>query len=249
MAGLTRSEIMKLVNRYIGVSGGFLGDFSYRTHADFYSEYCDLDINPYEYTGTTRERFIQIISSADPLVEARIVRGVLEHFPVGEGPRTRTQELRAEFIEAVQRLESSSPVATPTLRITREVVARAIADAEALIKANGATSGVDRIHTALHGFLFAVCDEAGLSHPPDASLTQLFKVIRESHPALHDIGPRDQDITQVLRACSAIMDALNPVRNRATVAHPNDQLLGQAEAMLVINVARTLLHYLDARLS
>jgi hypothetical protein len=48
MAGLTRLEIMRIVNRYIGVSGGYLGDFSYRTHADFYPEYCDLGINPYE---------------------------------------------------------------------------------------------------------------------------------------------------------------------------------------------------------
>jgi hypothetical protein len=37
------------------------------------------------------------------------------------------------------------------------------------------------------------------------------------------------------------MDALNPVRNRATVAHPNAELLEKEEAMLVINVARTLL--------
>jgi hypothetical protein len=47
VAGLTRQEIARLVNRYIGVSGGYLGDFSYRTHAEFYPEYCDLDINPY----------------------------------------------------------------------------------------------------------------------------------------------------------------------------------------------------------
>jgi hypothetical protein len=31
---LTPREVMKVVNRYIGVSGGYLGDFSYRTHAE-----------------------------------------------------------------------------------------------------------------------------------------------------------------------------------------------------------------------
>ena len=31
---------MKIVNRYIGVTGGYLGDFSYRTDADFYPEHC-----------------------------------------------------------------------------------------------------------------------------------------------------------------------------------------------------------------
>ena len=54
MAGMTKFEIKRLVNQYIGVAGGYLGDFSYRSHADFYSEYCELDIDPNEYHGTTR---------------------------------------------------------------------------------------------------------------------------------------------------------------------------------------------------
>ena len=47
----------------------------------------------------------------------------------------------------------------------------------------------------------------------------------------------------------AILDALNPVRNRASVAHPNPSLLEQHEAMLVVNSTRTILHYLDSKLS
>ena len=41
---LTHQEAMKVVNRYIGMVGGYLGDFPYRTHAEFYRKYCDLDI-------------------------------------------------------------------------------------------------------------------------------------------------------------------------------------------------------------
>jgi hypothetical protein len=36
--GLTRPEIMRLVNRYIGVSAGYLGDFSYGSHSEFYAD-------------------------------------------------------------------------------------------------------------------------------------------------------------------------------------------------------------------
>ena len=46
--GLTRPEITRIVNRYIGVSGGYLGDFSYGSHYDFYGEYCELDLNPFD---------------------------------------------------------------------------------------------------------------------------------------------------------------------------------------------------------
>lgn len=44
-----------------------------------------------------------------------------------------------------------------------------------------------------------------------------------------------------------IVDALNPLRNRASLAHPNESLLAEPEAMLVINSVRTLLHYIDSR--
>src|SRR6266487_3510080 len=149
MWGMTKSEIMKVVSRYIGVSGGYLGDFSYRTHAEFYPDYCGLDIKPSEYEGTTRERFIFILSSAEPRIQAKILRGVLERFSVGEGPPTRTQELHDQLVEVVRRLEAAASVPTPTPRITSVVVERAMTDAEALIRNNGATSGVDHIHTAL----------------------------------------------------------------------------------------------------
>jgi hypothetical protein len=43
---------------------------------------CDLDINPYEYEGTTRWRFIEIVKSQPPAYQARIIRGVLERFPL-----------------------------------------------------------------------------------------------------------------------------------------------------------------------
>ncbi|QQR76119.1 MAG: abortive infection family protein [Holophagales bacterium] len=238
-----------MVNRYIGVAGGYLGDFSYRTHAEFYPEYCGLDIDPNALPGTTRERFVTILGGASPGDQARILRGVLERFPRGSGPDTRTEELYGEISGWILQLEGASPIESPAPRITSAVVARAIGDAEALIRSSGATSGVDRVHTALHGYLLAVCTANSISYPPDASITQLFRLLRDHHPSLRALGPRPQDIEQVLRACASIIDALNPVRNRTSVAHPNEVLLPSEEAMLVINVARTLLHYLDSKLS
>lgn len=45
----------------------------------------------------------------------------------------------------------------------------------------------------------------------------------------------------------AVADALGPLRNNASAAHPNDALLDEPEAMLPINAARTILHYVDSR--
>lgn len=79
---LSKTMIYRLVNQYIGVNGGYLGNFSYRTHQEFYPEYCDLEIDPYEYEGTTKDRFIAILSKAEPRIQAKIIRVFSKSFPL-----------------------------------------------------------------------------------------------------------------------------------------------------------------------
>jgi hypothetical protein len=141
----------------------------------------------------------------------------------------------------------SLSVASPAPRITSQVVEAAIKDAEHLIESRGAVNGLDRVHTTLHGFLLAACDNAGLTYGADPGVTDLFKVLKQ-HPALQATGPHASDIDKILKAFGSVLDAMNPLRNRTSLAHPNPVLLDEPEAMLVINAARTVLHYLDAKL-
>ncbi|MBI2059334.1 MAG: abortive infection family protein [Nitrospirae bacterium] len=106
---------------------------------------------------------------------------------------------------------------------------------------------MDRLHTALHGYLRVVCGDANIKVDGDASLTDLFKQLRERHPAFRDLGPRSGDILRVLRALGSILDTLNPLRNKASLAHPNPVLLPGPEAMLAINAALSILHYVDEK--
>lgn len=69
--GLTDGEITRVVNRYIGVSHGYLGlpesnRFTYSSHADFYVEYCEIDVDLSQYQGTTREKFMKVLNSLPP---------------------------------------------------------------------------------------------------------------------------------------------------------------------------------------
>jgi len=140
-------------------------------------------------------------------------------------------------------------IKTPTLRTTCTVVERAIADAETLLKTGGPTSAVDRVHTALHGYLKTVCTDAMISFGKDPDITELFSQIRQHHPKLADLRTHQDAILKVLRALGKVVDALNHARDRGSMAHPNEDLLEAPEAALFINAARTLLHYLDERLS
>ena len=71
--------------------------------ANFYPLYCDLDLNPDDYDGTTRERFIEILSSRPPHEQAKIIRGVLEKYSVGSAG-IRTRAMHDEYVALADRL-------------------------------------------------------------------------------------------------------------------------------------------------
>lgn len=243
---LTEQEVMRLTNRYIGVEGGYLGDFSYRTHTDFYPEYCGIyDIFPDELEGTTRQRFITILSSQKPDRQAKILRGVLERFQADSESR---QHYKPTIEQWIRQLEGSPIVASPMPVVSAStVVKQALLDAENLIRTSGPASAVDRVHTALHGHLNALCAEADIQLPPRATLQVAMKKLRENHPGLVATGLRADEVSRVLYSMAATLDALTTLRNNASAAHPNEALLGDHEALLAINAARTIFSYIDSK--
>lgn len=244
---LTNPEIQWVVHQYIGVEGGYLGDFSYRTHNEFYPLVCELDIDPSEMQGTTRQRFIQILQSRPPSDQARILRGVLQRFPQGSSQR-RTEESSGRLSHLAERLEGIA-VTTPThaSSLSNETIQRALRDAEILIQSQGATSGLDRIHTALHAYLISLCRAHGAQITGTPDMRSLFQMLREYEPLANNVGLRSEDVLKALRGCAQVLDALGPARNEGSLAHPNDDLLEPAEAMLFINMAKSLMSYLNLR--
>lgn len=248
---LPKRDILRLVNEYIGVNEGYLGNFSYKTHAEFYPLYCDLDINSNTLEGTTRERFIKILSEQEPVNQAKIIRGVLNKFPVAqiEKPASRTQELYRYFDTVAYQLEHSSVIIhNPSIIDKYQVLNQALSDAELLLKQSTPTSAVDRIYTYFHGYLEAICIDQNIKIDQDESITKLFKVLKSNHPVLLTSTPRSEEINKVLNSLSAIIDALPAIRNKATLSHPNPELLDNPEALLVIDAIKTIANYLENKL-
>lgn len=141
-------------------------------------------------------------------------------------------------------------VSVPNLPFTSESVDRALRDAEHLItNGDGAASALDRVHTALHGYLLQLCANAQLLGAGERpSMTAAFKLLREGHPRMGYTGPRAAEVGAVMRAAAAIVEGLNTLRNNASNVHPNEEILPEPEAMCMVNLARTLLHYADAKI-
>jgi hypothetical protein len=130
----------------------------------------------------------------------------------------------------------------------RAVVFEALQDAEVLSRDRGAKSAFDRVHTAIHGYLKAQCEQNRIQLSRDANIIECFKALRTSHSAFQAVGEHEQDVKKVLNGLSVIIDALNNLRNRASLAHPNEKILDGAESHLMINSAKTLLRYVSERI-
>jgi hypothetical protein len=252
---MTLREINKLVEDYIGTNAGYLNQFSYRIHEEFYHRYCDLDVDVAAYRAgglTTRRAFIQILKEAKAREQAKIIRGVFEMIPpperVNDDGDKKKVALHRELLAVAARLEADGQVATPEIAQTSEVVFEALQDAEALLKTRGPKSAVDRAHTALHGYLKKLCSDRNVLMPTDPSLTAVFKAIREQFPEFSTTIPHDGEAKRVFGSIASALDSLNTIRNRGTLAHPNDLLLDASEAMLYINLSRAVLGYIETKI-
>jgi hypothetical protein len=139
------------------------------------------------------------------------------------------------------------PAVLPTVSAS-DVVRRALQDADHLLTTSGAPSAIDRLHTAMHGYLKSTCQDCAISLPEGATLALAYKALRAHHPALRSLGEHDGDIGRVLGAFASVLDALNTLRNHGSVAHPNDDIVERAEGELVVNAVRTIFHYLSQKI-
>ena len=251
MSKLTHREITLITEYYIGVEGGYLGNFSdRRTLQEFYQVDCDLDINPsYEYEGTIREEFVEILKSQSTRGQSIILRTVLHNFhceSAWKESQTRQEKLRPRLEVVARRLEDASEmVSVASSTSLSDAVALALEDAEHSIRRGHVPSAVDRTHTALHGYMKDLCNDWIIEFERDASLTKLFKLLRKEHPAFFAQGPRHHDIDKMLNGLATTLDALNTIRNHASLAHPQIRLLAEAEATLAINAARSIFLYAE----
>ena len=150
--------------------------------------------------------------------------------------------------QLVQKLDGfAAGVWEQALRTTDDVVLRALREAEALLATTGPASAIDRVHTALHAHVLSICKRSGVEIPDTKSLTSAFKALRTTGLLVSSEGVRSAEIGNVLMTMANGIDALNNIRNNASSAHPSEELLEFAEATLVIQSARTLLNYLDAK--
>lgn len=164
--------------------------------------------------------------------------------------RQHVGQLTRAALDAIDALAVNEGVASPAPASTSEVVRAALGDAEVLIREGRPSSAVDRVHTALHGHLRALCDAENIPVPVgDPSITVLLKALRENHTRFQETVAFSDEARRMVMSMSTALDALNTIRNNASLAHANEALLGEPEAHLAIDSARTVFRYVDAKVA
>lgn len=124
------------------------------------------------YMLAEMETYVELAEMADDMQMRHNAKRAAE--AVGEVSGQHVRFVAMDLLQAT----GPAVVAPPVLEITSDTVERALRDAERLLATEGATSGVDRIHTAFHGYLRALASRANLGHSDTAGVTELFRLIR-----------------------------------------------------------------------
>lgn len=127
-----------------------------------------------------------------------------------------------------------------------ETLKRAIGDATTLMAQGRYGSCIDRVHTALHGYLRIRLDELGVKYEESDMMPKLFNLLYKKWEELGN-NEINEMMLKSLRSASSTLDALNDIRNRYSLAHPNDEIISEPEAKFVLGLAECICNYMDKR--
>ncbi|MGZ8773498.1 MAG: hypothetical protein ACXW10_08880 [Acidimicrobiia bacterium] len=153
-----------------------------------------------------------------------------------------------EIRRIIARIDGGLLVGAPSLRAASAIVEQALSDAESLHVGGGPARAVDRLHTALHGYMRAACEEAGIDLPRNPKFDVCWQRLRDHHPALQIGSDSASGTRQLLDVITKILDAVNWIRNHSSGAYPTEPL-NDLDATLVVNLTHSVFAYLDRLLN
>jgi abortive infection Abi-like protein len=246
MSTLTNIEKRKL-ERILGMSTGYVLDFSNRTFFEFVTDSTSRDIYDARYDGfgsSKANRLRGFWATEGNHNVGKLLDDLLDYARDIGSVAPRDEVLLADCRRIAARLLRESPVpeldALESITSERdfETIAKAIRDA---IDKNQPEAGLDRLHTLVIKYVRSLCLARGLTVGRDKPLHSLFG---EYVGALRKSGLIESAMTErILRVNISVMEAFNEVRNDQSLAHDNP-ILNYEEALLIFNHVTALVRFL-----
>lgn len=236
MSDLSGSERRKL-EKLLGMSSGYVLNFSDRTFSDFFDEYrVEIDAERYRVRGTSKANRMRTFWEQDSnYTVGRVIGGLIDYAGDEQCYGDSSPNLIEDCRKTAQRLLSDQPVAElEALTATGddrdfEVLAEHVREA---IEKNQPEGALDRLHTFVMKFVRNACEEHGVEVARDKALHSLFgEYVRKLREGDHLESVMTE---RILKSSISVLEAFNDVRNNKSLAHDNP-ILNYEESLLIFN--------------
>ncbi|MGE7600086.1 HEPN domain-containing protein [Lysinibacillus fusiformis] len=115
------------------------------------------------------------------------------------------------------------------LKTDIEFVNEVLQQAETLITNHTYSSAVDRAHTAVHGYLKALCAKQNITFPnSNVKIHDMWGALKTKHPSFNiNIKEGHKPINQTANAIGRFLENMNEIRNEQSFSHPNEYIIGK----------------------
>ncbi|MCD9500565.1 abortive infection family protein [Photobacterium carnosum] len=227
------------------------------TTGDWSELFCltDCEDYPEEYRNFMNDVYYQndglkqsCINAIDTILNSNPEN--IEHIWEISSLSNKVKRLDSNLYDTIERYidgEHQKNVSSPVLEHENENIYNALADAELLIEQRGPEFAYDRMHNAVHSFMREVCDNHAISYEDNHGITKLLKEIN-AHLKVIPADGRNDTVFGMLRSANSILDGTNYLRNHHSLAHPTETLLNSTDALFAINLAKSIISYVDGLL-
>lgn len=229
----------------MGMSSGYVSNFSDRTFREFIDEAVGLNIEDPKYSNETNSKarrlrmFWKVESNA---VVGKLLLELIEHVRSEDSYRW-DQALGDECIAIANRLLAGATVSElDAIKPNRkgegfEMLAREVHQA---IQNNHLREALDRLHAFLTAYVRTLAQNHGINIE-EKTLNAIFS---EYVKTISAKGKLQSDMSQqVMKMSVTALDKFNHVRNNQSLAHPNE-VLNHEEALLIFNYVAATVRFL-----
>jgi hypothetical protein len=241
MADLTYVEKAN-IEKFLGMGGGYVMDFSDRTFYEFVGEAVGLNINDekYHYASNSKaNRLRQFIKVESNYTFGKLLSAFCEYWlakvHTGQIDPINDENLFKECLKISERLKQDSIVEQinaiqPNVDDRDfKLLAKSIRES---IEKNEPEAALDRLHTFTFRYLRELCEKHQIKFDKSDSLNAIFgKYIKFIVDNNHIESVMAE---KILKYSINLLDAFNDIRNNKSFAHDNP-ILNYQESVLIFN--------------
>ena len=242
---------MWLVDHALGMTSGYVLNFSDRTFDDFIRRKFGIDARASTYTvdgDSKAKRLRALLRSLVPGAQAEVLRALWEHRlqMIGRGMQFDIESgIEEQFLSMVSKLEGTEqPIDMDVVEAFSDdpTLAELVEAIQREIQANAPHAALDRLHTyAMKKFADLLERDGETVGHGDALHSRAGRYINN----LRRSGQIGEYSEKIAKSAVQVCEQFNHVRNKQSLAHDNT-ILGVAEGRYVFETVLSLLRFIKA---